>query len=126
MVGCLPATAQTVYDGNNNLPPFGGFSGGQFDTVSLQNGTLHFEIPLASVTQRGGSSLTPKFIYDTPQFTKTTTTLDVQHHTQNTSITFNDRDYFRFVGNVAEYGLFSPITVEADLLIPLMFMKIGL
>lgn len=62
---CSPLSAQTTYDGNNNLPPFGSFSGGDFDIVSLQNGNLHISIPILTVPQRGGSA-TYRYVYDTP------------------------------------------------------------
>ena len=64
----VPASfGQVVYDGNNNLPPFGSFHGGDFDVVALQNGNLHIEIPFAKVPRRGGS-FTYRFVYDTPTF----------------------------------------------------------
>jgi len=63
------ATAQQLYDGNQNLPPFGSFSGSKLDIVSLQNGNLHIAIPLLTVKQRGRNDLTVKFIYDTPAYT---------------------------------------------------------
>ncbi len=65
--------AQTAYDGNQPLPPFGSFSGSNFDTVSLQNGNLHIRIPLGSWPQRGGKVLTADFIYDSPTWSMTTT-----------------------------------------------------
>jgi hypothetical protein len=42
----LNLLAQELYDGNQNLPPFGSFSGSDFDVVALQNGNLHIKIPL--------------------------------------------------------------------------------
>ena len=46
--------AQQVYEGSQQgLPPFGSFHGSDFDIVSLQNGSLHIEIPVLSVRQRG-------------------------------------------------------------------------
>jgi hypothetical protein len=35
--------AQQPYDGNNNLPPFGSFSGSDFDIVSLQESRVRSE-----------------------------------------------------------------------------------
>ncbi|HEV2194465.1 MAG TPA: hypothetical protein VGR55_02735 [Candidatus Acidoferrum sp.] len=67
------ALAQLLYDGNNNLPPFGGFSGSDFDTVSLQNGNLHLHIPLGFWKQRGGRTFSYYFIYDTPTWIRNTT-----------------------------------------------------
>lgn len=52
----LSVDAQVAYDGNQTLPPFGAFSGGQFDTVSLQNGNLHIRVPVGSWQQRGGKT----------------------------------------------------------------------
>ncbi len=65
--------SQTAYDGNQPLPPFGSFSGSDFDTVSLQNGNLHIRIPFGSWPQRGGKVLTADFIYDSPTWSMTTT-----------------------------------------------------
>lgn len=64
------AFAQQQSDGSNNLPPFGGFSGNDFDIVSLQNGNLHISVPILSVPQRGGKPIIFMFLYDTPDFTK--------------------------------------------------------
>jgi hypothetical protein len=36
------------------LPAFGTFHGGDIDVVSLQNYSLHAEIPILSIPQRGG------------------------------------------------------------------------
>ncbi len=51
-----PLTAQLLYEGNQSLPPWGGFAGSGFDTVSLQNGNLLLRIPVASYKQRGGGT----------------------------------------------------------------------
>lgn len=64
------AAAQQIADVDNNLPPFGGYSGTQFDLVALQNGNVHITIPILSVEQRRGS-FPISFIYDTPSFTRT-------------------------------------------------------
>jgi RHS repeat-associated protein len=61
---------QTIYDGNNNLPPFGSFHGSDFDLVSLQNGNLHISIPVLVVPQRG-KPIKYTFLYDTLSFTRT-------------------------------------------------------
>ncbi len=58
------ASAQQLYDGNQNLPPFGSFHGSDFDIVSLQNGSLHLRIPVLTVPQRG-KALSWAYIYDT-------------------------------------------------------------
>src|SRR5713226_9613039 len=39
---------QTVVDAQQSLPPYGSFSGSNFDIVSLQNGNLHISIPVVS------------------------------------------------------------------------------
>lgn len=62
----LPADlrGQQVYEGSQQgFPPFGSFHGSDFDTVSLQNGSLHIEIPILSVRQRG-RTFTYRFAYD--------------------------------------------------------------
>jgi hypothetical protein len=64
------ADAQNISDGNQNLPPFGSFSGSDFDIVSLQNGNLHIEIPILTLEQRQGA-VHRSYIYDTPSFTLT-------------------------------------------------------
>lgn len=67
------AYSQYLYDGNNNLPPFGSFSGSDFDVVSLQNGNLHIRIPILTVTQRGAKPVEYFYVYDTPDFVWTYT-----------------------------------------------------
>src|ERR1700729_2860080 len=57
---------QPLDDFSQNLPPFGSFSGSDFDIVSLQNGNLHISIPIINVPQRGGTTFSYKFMYDTP------------------------------------------------------------
>ena len=59
--------AQRVHDGNQTgLPPFGSFHGSNFDLVSLVNGNLHVEIPIVSLSQRGGRVIRTRFVYDIP------------------------------------------------------------
>lgn len=65
----VPTSAQQLYDGNQNLPPFGSFTGSDFDIISLQNGNLHFKIPILSVPQRG-KTLSWAYLYDTRSWTK--------------------------------------------------------
>jgi RHS repeat-associated protein len=50
------------------LPPNSVYQGSGIDKVNLQNGNLHIEIPLLSLAQRGGKTLTWKFVYDSPQW----------------------------------------------------------
>lgn len=66
---------QTLFDGNQNLPPYGGFSGGQFDTVSLQNGNLHLHIPVGSWKQRGGKTIWMALEWDSLMYTRQTITI---------------------------------------------------
>jgi RHS repeat-associated protein len=63
--------AQLPSDGDQNLPPFGGFTGSDFDIVSLQNGNLHLSIPLVEVAERGGTKSWYKYVYDTPNYVYT-------------------------------------------------------
>lgn len=65
------ANGQAVYGGNNNLPPFGGFSGSDFDIVSLQNGNLHISIPILVIPQRGLKPITYKYLYDSQSYVRT-------------------------------------------------------
>ena len=64
-VAIAPIECQVLYDNNQNLLPFGGFSAGEFDTVSLQNGNLHISIPIVTLKQRGGS-YSRNLVFDTP------------------------------------------------------------
>ena len=64
---------QVLFDGNQNLPPYGGFSTGDFDTVSLQNGNLHLHIPIGSWKQRGGRTVWLALEWDSPVVTRQTT-----------------------------------------------------
>ena len=68
LITAAAGNAQTPSDAQQSLPPFGSFSGSDFDTVALQNGNLHISIPLIRVPQRGGRSLSYKFVYDTPAY----------------------------------------------------------
>src|SRR6266581_1626365 len=63
----LRTSAQQLYDGNTNLPPFGSYHGSDFDIVSVQNGNLHIKIPIITVPQRG-KPISWSFIFDTPAF----------------------------------------------------------
>ncbi|MGH9554618.1 MAG: RHS repeat domain-containing protein [Terriglobales bacterium] len=52
------------------LKPYGSFSGSDIDSVSLVNGKLELQIPLAGYSQRGGSlGLTFSVRYNNPVFT---------------------------------------------------------
>jgi RHS repeat-associated protein len=64
---------QVLFDGNQNLPPYGGFSTGDLDTVSLQNGNLHLHIPIGSWKQRGGRTVWLALEWDSPVVTRQTT-----------------------------------------------------
>src|SRR5258708_15171980 len=65
----VPLHAQAVNDGNTTgFPPFGSFHGSDFDLVSLQNGNLHIEIPVASTPQRAGGVFNYRFVYDSPTY----------------------------------------------------------
>jgi RHS repeat-associated protein len=46
--------AQTAPDAEQGIKPYGAYSGGDFDTVSLTNGVLDIHIPFLSYPQRGG------------------------------------------------------------------------
>lgn len=61
--------AQVITPGTQTgLPAFGTFHGSDIDVVSLQNQSLHAEIPIVSIPQRGGRSLDIKFVYETQRF----------------------------------------------------------
>ncbi|GAC1633921.1 MAG: hypothetical protein NVS9B14_09310 [Candidatus Acidiferrum sp.] len=66
--------AQLLYEGNQSIPPWGGFSGSDFDVVSLQNGNLRLKVPVGSYEQRGGSTVTYTFQMDTPTYSRQTIT----------------------------------------------------
>jgi hypothetical protein len=55
-----PAIAQKAVSDSNQVgyPPFGTFSGSNFDQVAFQNGNLHISIPIQSLTQRNGKTYT--------------------------------------------------------------------
>ncbi|MGB9232559.1 MAG: hypothetical protein WCC24_22655, partial [Terracidiphilus sp.] len=63
--GAFIASAQLTTAEEKGLPTNSVFSGGDVDVVNLQNGNLHISIPLASVAQRGGTTLKWAFVYDT-------------------------------------------------------------
>ena len=72
-----PIYGQALYDGNQTLPPFGGFQSGEVDTVSLQTGRLHLHIPLVSLPERQGKS-SRSFLFDTPSFQQSFTVITCQ------------------------------------------------
>jgi RHS repeat-associated protein len=104
--------AQYLYDGNNNLPPFGGFSGGDFDTVALQNGNLHLHIPLGSWKQRGGRTVSLFFTYDTPTWIRQTTITTINGQrwqiTSYVDPSFQQPAYWRFVNSATAWGVYAP------------------
>ncbi|MGH9685401.1 MAG: RHS repeat domain-containing protein [Candidatus Acidiferrales bacterium] len=62
--------AQQVNSGTESgFPPYGSFSGSSFDTVLLENGNLHVEMPIVSVKERN-RTFTWKFAYDAPGWEK--------------------------------------------------------
>ncbi|MGC2802099.1 MAG: hypothetical protein WCA41_09700, partial [Candidatus Acidiferrum sp.] len=65
----FPSRAQVLDSAyQTGLPLFGTFHGGDMDVVSLQNFSLHAEIPILSIPQRGGHSRNFKFVYETPRY----------------------------------------------------------
>jgi RHS repeat-associated protein len=68
-----PAIAQSpVGDGNQvGFPPFGTFSGSNFDQVAFENGNLHISIPIQNLPQRNGKTYSWNFVYDVPTWTIT-------------------------------------------------------
>src|SRR5882724_8307537 len=68
-LACSSATRsqQQVFDGNNDLPPFGSFHGSDFDKINLTNGDLHISIPILQVSQRG-KPVWFRYVYDTQTF----------------------------------------------------------
>lgn len=68
----LPAVlwGQTNDVDQKGVPSDGVFHQGDIDTVNLQNGNLHISIPIASVKQRGGSTVTWMLEYDTQAWLK--------------------------------------------------------
>ncbi len=111
------ASAQIVYDGNQYLPPFGSYSGSNFDIVSLQNGNIHIRIPIASVQQRHGT-VSYAFVYDTPDFTEQTDTeTDPQGKRFFVTTVFPSRDtpggwLTESTGDSNSWGLVSPTTQQ--------------
>lgn len=64
------ARAQLTTAEEKGFPPNSVFSGGDVDTVNLQNGNLHISIPIASSAQRGGTIFKWAFVYDTQAWIK--------------------------------------------------------
>src|SRR6185437_1143765 len=68
-IRALPSFSQVITPGNQTgLPTFGTFQGSDIESVSLQNQNLHIEIPIISIPQRGGNTLSWKYVYDSPSF----------------------------------------------------------
>jgi len=81
-MAAIQTNAQYVTDANNNLPPFGAFSGSDLDTITLQNGNLHISIPLLESSQRG-KPIWYHLVFDTPTFGIKSTTVN---HTTSFSV----------------------------------------
>lgn len=109
MLSAGPTIAQDVYQGNNNLPPWGGFSGGGIDTISLQNGNVHLHIPLGSWKQRGGSVVQLYFWYDTPTFVRQTIVQTVNGHRYYMTNVTGPTLYGGVSSNVGYWEASSPI-----------------
>src|SRR5262249_35843978 len=65
----VPATMRAQYTDDRRhtgQPSFGSFHGSDFETVLLQNGNLHVDIPVLSLPMRQGKAFTWKYIYDAP------------------------------------------------------------
>ncbi|AEU36103.1 RHS repeat-associated core domain protein [Granulicella mallensis MP5ACTX8] len=62
--------AQLTAVEEKGLPSDSTFQGGDIDLVNLHNGNLHISIPLASLKQRGGTTLSWSFVYDTQGWIK--------------------------------------------------------
>lgn len=101
-----------MYEGNQNLPTWGGFSGSGLDTVSLQNGNLHLHIPLGSWKQRGGSTVSVYFTYDTPAWSRQTTIATVNNvRTYTTLVRLAEQSGgFGIVDTVGGWSVSSPVT----------------
>ena len=66
------SVAQLLNDGSaTGLPPFVGMNGGKLDVVSLQNGNLHIEIPLATLRNKRGRTTAYRYVYDIPTWVLT-------------------------------------------------------
>ncbi len=63
VLACAQYTDDSTLTG---LPPFGSFHGSDFDSVLLQNGNLHVQIPILSLPMRNGKNFNWRYIYDTP------------------------------------------------------------
>ncbi len=65
-----PSNAQITTAVERGIPANSSFSGGDIDTVNLQNGNLHISIPILSSKQRGGGTLTWSLLFDTQTWIK--------------------------------------------------------
>jgi hypothetical protein len=64
------AVAQWTAAEERGLPTNAAFSGSDIDTVNLQNGNLHINIPILKSKQRGGAVLTWSLVFDTQTWIK--------------------------------------------------------
>jgi RHS repeat-associated protein len=64
------ACAQLTTAEERGLPSNSSFQSGDVDTVNLQNGNLHINIPLVSSKQRGGTVLSWSLVFDTQTWIK--------------------------------------------------------
>ena len=103
------AQETTVYEGNQNLPMWGGFSGGDIDTVSLQNGGVHLHIPIASWKQRGGGTLRAYLVYDTPTWGRQATKQIINKQTYYYTAFTYPYQYWFFVSPFSMPGVSAPL-----------------
>jgi hypothetical protein len=67
---------------NVGLPAYASYSGSQFDSVQMNNGNLHIQIPLRSATGRGLSPQNFSLIYDNKGWQVTTSRIPPLGQTQ--------------------------------------------
>ena len=70
VLSSLCAFAQSNDVDQKGFPANGIYQKGDVDVVNVQNGNLHIAIPLVSLTQRGGSTVSAQLIYDTQAWSK--------------------------------------------------------
>lgn len=88
--GCTLLFAQSNPTLEKGLKPYGSYSGGDIDSVSLVNGKLELQIPLAGYSQRGGSlGLSFTVRYDNPVY---------QHYFEDCDIIQPCQEYWEFLG----------------------------
>ncbi len=100
---CLPAFAQDTNNQAVGFPANGSFSGGGIDTVQLNNGNLHVELPLFALPGRG-PGVAVKYVYDSKGWYAHTLNI-----VQDSPVYIDPRTFRNFGANNLPWAISAPL-----------------